>query len=237
MLGFQTLEGRCKFKARRHIVVVFYQLTRRYPKTKVRIRWTTDANIFLWRRFGICKYKITNEAINVVISSKDMWLDLQIVSVTLGWSAKLFQRWSSVSSHSINPVWKGSISFNSIFSPLKATLITMLPCNDIGLLNDWLQLRNGTLVKVFPRLVLRSRTHFHTLPCGVDVVMGVNGYIWVSKHVPPSTVEANAEAIYSNKNDVSFIRTICPIIAIFLPTCVRSFLIIENNEPRARNDC
>ncbi|KAJ1679210.1 Exosome complex component rrp4, partial [Spiromyces aspiralis] len=63
------------------------------------------------------------------------------------------------------------------------------------------KLRNGTFVKVFPRLVPRSRTHFHTLPCGVDVIMGVNGYIWVSKHVPVSTVVENAEAIYSNKNE------------------------------------
>ncbi|KAJ1921350.1 Exosome complex component rrp4 [Mycoemilia scoparia] len=63
------------------------------------------------------------------------------------------------------------------------------------------KLRNGTIVKVFPKLVPRSRSHFHSLPCGVDVVMGVNGYIWVSKHVPQSTVEANAEEIYSNKNE------------------------------------
>ncbi|KAI8324126.1 hypothetical protein GQ54DRAFT_257166 [Martensiomyces pterosporus] len=63
------------------------------------------------------------------------------------------------------------------------------------------KLRNGTLVTVFPQLVPRSRSHFHTLPCGVDIVLGVNGYIWVSKHVPASKVEANAELIYSDKNE------------------------------------
>ncbi|KAJ2454302.1 Exosome complex component rrp4, partial [Coemansia sp. RSA 2336] len=63
------------------------------------------------------------------------------------------------------------------------------------------KLRNGTFVSVFPQLVPRSRSHFHTLPCGVDVVLGVNGYIWVSKHVPAAKIEANAEHIYSNKNE------------------------------------
>ncbi|PIA19517.1 hypothetical protein COEREDRAFT_78859, partial [Coemansia reversa NRRL 1564] len=29
------------------------------------------------------------------------------------------------------------------------------------------KLRNGTFVSVFPQLVPRSRSHFHTLPCGV----------------------------------------------------------------------
>ncbi|KAJ1730929.1 Exosome complex component rrp4 [Coemansia biformis] len=63
------------------------------------------------------------------------------------------------------------------------------------------KLRNGTFVAVFPQLVPRSRTHFHTLPCGVDVVLGVNGYIWISKHVSAAKVEANAEHIYSDKNE------------------------------------
>ncbi|KAJ2317918.1 Exosome complex component rrp4 [Coemansia sp. RSA 2611] len=64
------------------------------------------------------------------------------------------------------------------------------------------KLRNGTFVAVFPQLVPRSRSHFHTLPCGVDVVLGVNGYVWISKHVPVAQVEANAEHIYSDKNEL-----------------------------------
>ncbi|KAJ2552355.1 Exosome complex component rrp4 [Coemansia sp. RSA 1933] len=63
------------------------------------------------------------------------------------------------------------------------------------------KLRNGTLVSVFPQLIPRSRNHFHSLPCSVDVVLGVNGYIWVSKHVPASKVELNSELIYSDKNE------------------------------------
>ncbi|KAJ1954706.1 Exosome complex component rrp4 [Dispira parvispora] len=63
------------------------------------------------------------------------------------------------------------------------------------------KLRNGTLVKIPPALVQRSRSHFHTLPCGVDVILGVNGYIWICKHTPLEVVEANPENIYSSQND------------------------------------
>lgn len=30
----------------------------------------------------------------------------------------------------------------------------------------------------------RTRSHFTKLPCGVDMVIGLNGYIWLSDHVP-----------------------------------------------------
>jgi exosome complex component RRP4 len=45
-----------------------------------------------------------------------------------------------------------------------------------------------------------------TLPCGVDLILGLNGYIWVSKHVKDQDQEGeegfDAEAVYSNVNDV-----------------------------------
>jgi len=40
----------------------------------------------------------------------------------------------------------------------------------------------------------------------VDLILGLNGYIWVSKHVKESDQEGeegfDAEAVYSNQNDV-----------------------------------
>ena len=69
------------------------------------------------------------------------------------------------------------------------------------------QLRNGQLVTVPPILIRRLKSHFVSLPCGVDLILGLNGYIWVSKHVKQSEQEGeegfDAEAVYSNKNDVS----------------------------------
>ncbi|PPQ71891.1 hypothetical protein CVT24_006865 [Panaeolus cyanescens] len=67
------------------------------------------------------------------------------------------------------------------------------------------KLRNGQLVTVPPILVRRLKSHFLTLPCGVDVILGLNGYIWVSKHVKDNEQEGeegfDAEAVYSNVND------------------------------------
>jgi hypothetical protein len=50
-----------------------------------------------------------------------------------------------------------------------------------------------------------SRPH-PPLPCGVDIILGLNGFIWISKHVKESEQIGeegfDAQAIYSNKNDV-----------------------------------
>ncbi|EIM82122.1 uncharacterized protein STEHIDRAFT_65970 [Stereum hirsutum FP-91666 SS1] len=67
------------------------------------------------------------------------------------------------------------------------------------------KLRNGQLVTVPPILVRRLKSHFMPLPCGVDLILGLNGYIWVSKHVKESEQEGeegfDSEAVYSNRND------------------------------------
>ena len=50
-----------------------------------------------------------------------------------------------------------------------------------GLINPLLlQLREGTLIQVPPTLVKRCKTHFHNLPCGATVILGNNGFIWIS---------------------------------------------------------
>lgn len=38
----------------------------------------------------------------------------------------------------------------------------------------------GVLVKVFPSLIKRSKTRFYTLPFGANIILGNNGYIWIS---------------------------------------------------------
>lgn len=79
-----------------------------------------------------------------------------------------------------------------------------------------LQLRNGQFVTVSPMLIRRLKSHFITLPCGVDLILGLNGYIWISKHVKEFDQEGeegfDAEAVYSNKNDVGVPTPV-------LPTC------------------
>jgi exosome complex component RRP4 len=60
-------------------------------------------------------------------------------------------------------------------------------------------------------LVQRLKSHFLSLPCGVDLILGLNGYIWVSKHVKEQDQEGeegfDAEAVYSNVNDVRVDRS------------------------------
>uniref|UniRef100_G3MPB7 Uncharacterized protein n=1 Tax=Amblyomma maculatum TaxID=34609 RepID=G3MPB7_AMBMU len=41
------------------------------------------------------------------------------------------------------------------------------------------KLGQGTLVLVSPSLIKRCKIHFHSLPCGVQVILGNNGYVWV----------------------------------------------------------
>lgn len=45
------------------------------------------------------------------------------------------------------------------------------------------KLSQGILVTVSPSLIKRRKTHFHNLPCGVSVIIGNNGFIWVSPTV------------------------------------------------------
>ncbi|KAG8847142.1 exosome non-catalytic core subunit rrp4 [Tulasnella sp. 330] len=67
------------------------------------------------------------------------------------------------------------------------------------------KLRNGQFVTVSPMLIRRLKSHFIALPCGVDLILGLNGYIWISKHVQEFDQEGeegfDAQAVYSNKND------------------------------------
>eukprot|EP00088_Acartia_fossae_P017130 TRINITY_DN1969_c0_g1_i4.p1 TRINITY_DN1969_c0_g1~~TRINITY_DN1969_c0_g1_i4.p1 ORF type:complete len:302 (-),score=46.55 TRINITY_DN1969_c0_g1_i4:281-1186(-) len=42
------------------------------------------------------------------------------------------------------------------------------------------KLGQGCLLKVSPSLVKRRKTHFHQLPCGASIILGNNGFIWIS---------------------------------------------------------
>jgi exosome complex component RRP4 len=59
------------------------------------------------------------------------------------------------------------------------------------------KLVTGELVTVQSSLVKRSRSHFHLFNWGVEVILGLNGYIWVGK--PRKTPdEQDLDAIYSS---------------------------------------
>jgi len=57
--------------------------------------------------------------------------------------------------------------------------------------NKYGKLVYGTLVRVLPSLMKRLPQHFQTLPCGVNAIFGMNGFIWLS---PPDESEAETAA-------------------------------------------
>jgi len=74
------------------------------------------------------------------------------------------------------------------------------------------KLRSGCLVEVSPSLVLRSKSQFHTLPFGVDIIFGLNGYIWMTPAKSRSddihlqrleVTEEDSLRMYSDDNEVS----------------------------------
>ncbi|XP_072935088.1 exosome complex component RRP4 [Epargyreus clarus] len=53
------------------------------------------------------------------------------------------------------------------------------------------KLGQGTLLKVFPSLIKRRKNHFHNLSCGVSIIIGNNGFIWLSPTTQRITADEN----------------------------------------------
>lgn len=62
------------------------------------------------------------------------------------------------------------------------------------------KLRNGIFLKVPSNLIIKSKNHSHNLPGNISVILGVNGYIWLSKTSSSGKSNANAS---SNKAQAS----------------------------------
>lgn len=59
------------------------------------------------------------------------------------------------------------------------------------------KLVTGNLITVQPALIRRMRSHFLTLPWGVEVILGMNGAVWVGK--PRKALsDLDLDAIYSS---------------------------------------
>ena len=95
------------------------------------------------------------------------------------------------------------------------------------------KLKNGALIIVPSVLVKRSKSHFITLSCNVQVILGLNGYIWVAKNIPISPEIANQpEGMFSDVNDeISLEDRDCIIRVCNVITCLskQHFLISETS--------
>lgn len=57
------------------------------------------------------------------------------------------------------------------------------------------KLRNGYFLSVPSSLIIKSKVHSYKLPDNIDCILGVNGYIWVSKRTKASAAENNSVSI------------------------------------------
>lgn len=57
---------------------------------------------------------------------------------------------------------------------------------------------------MFPSLIKRRKNHFHNLPCGISIIIGNNGYIWISPQQQNIVVEQNKDEIDNYEVQVSF---------------------------------
>ncbi|CAM9719248.1 unnamed protein product, partial [Heterosigma akashiwo] len=55
------------------------------------------------------------------------------------------------------------------------------------------KLENGLLVTVQPSLIKRLKQHFITLPFGVDVILGTNGFIWITRSIEQGAASSSAD--------------------------------------------
>lgn len=60
-------------------------------------------------------------------------------------------------------------------------------------------------MKVFPSLVKRRKNHFHNLPCGVSIIIGNNGFIWLSPQKQDVLYEGNKDEIEEYDLQVNFL--------------------------------
>lgn len=52
------------------------------------------------------------------------------------------------------------------------------------------KLENGQCIKVPAALIKRRKLHFHSLECKVDVILGTNGFIWITATPPKVSHQA-----------------------------------------------
>lgn len=105
------------------------------------------------------------------------------------------------------------------------------------------KLRNGYFIKIPSSLVIKSKVHAYKLPDNIDCILGVNGYIWLSKRTKASAAEnANISItrleeeagfeIYSDVNE-EISRTTREIIARYA-NCILALAYAEVGVNEAR---
>mmetsp|Transcript_13716 Transcript_13716/g.24608 ORF Transcript_13716/g.24608 Transcript_13716/m.24608 type:complete len:172 (-) Transcript_13716:628-1143(-) len=69
------------------------------------------------------------------------------------------------------------------------------------------KLHFGSFVKVAPGLIVRAKKHFVDLPIGISVILGTNGFIWIS--ATQMTAETETEQI-TQKHSATAVGNVSP---------------------------
>lgn len=185
--GSAAMACRCQRASRCCSDALKCQLTGRCAKEEDWVRRFEDERVFGGRRCELLSY--------------GHWFvccyrtDREIVACC--WSSSILWRWSHVITYAIIEVRQSKYLYD-------------IPIN-VHLHRSW-QLRNGFLLTVPPQLIRRLKSHFYHIPppcgpTGVDVILGLNGYVWVSNGTSQARREGgegfDSEGVYSNQNDVS----------------------------------
>jgi len=59
------------------------------------------------------------------------------------------------------------------------------------------KLENGQFVRVPCGLIKRSKQHFHSLDCGVDMILGNNGFVWITSTPPRASFDSDVSKTVS----------------------------------------
>ena len=66
------------------------------------------------------------------------------------------------------------------------------------------KLANGVMVRVHPSLVKRCTQHFHTFPFGVSVILGKNGYLWITSSGKATDSDVNMDGVSKKTSSTNF---------------------------------
>ncbi|EAN32367.1 Exosome complex exonuclease RRP4 N-terminal region family protein [Theileria parva strain Muguga] len=75
------------------------------------------------------------------------------------------------------------------------------------------KLENGILVKIKPNLVIRKGKHIYDMECGVRIILGCNGYIWLTSQKAHELLKKEKE---NSPEKANFITRVCIIRSILL---------------------
>jgi exosome complex RNA-binding protein Rrp4 len=77
-----------------------------------------------------------------------------------------------------------SLKYGKVSRPQRTAPERSLHPNMLIIIRNAPQLENGQLLQVPSGLIKRMAQHYVSFPFGVDIILGANGYIWITRAFP-----------------------------------------------------